>query len=315
MAVDIDSRSNAPALRPVRHHAHGERRHDQPVPRRRRVRDRSSTSRYGETGYTHAQRRRRADTDPEGKNAASPLLNVHCRRALAHAIDSQRLAEERGAGLVAAGQRPVPARLDRLPRGHRLPGVRPRRRRRPRWTRACPSSAPTASSSRSTRRTTRSTSRRNTLDHLDVDGGRSATRSQATITPIEQGQYIGLALIGAFQALGWRSHGGIDPDQQRLWWQSASASPIGAPGAQLRALQGRRHRRAPGHHQDQPRPGRPQGGRRGRSTASSASRSTTVETWTLWGILDAAVRQRRRGQRAARRRAGHRAGRCRPPPA
>ena len=48
---------------------------------------------------------------------------------------------------------------------------------------------------------------------------------QATITPIEQGQYIGLALVGTFNALGWRSHSGTDPDQQRLWWQSASVSP------------------------------------------------------------------------------------------
>ena len=49
----------------------------------------------------------------------------------------------------------------------------------------------------------------------------------ATITPIEQGQYIGLALTGAFNALGWRSHSGLDPDQQRLWWQKASVTPIG----------------------------------------------------------------------------------------
>jgi len=51
---------------------------------------------------------------------------------------------------------------------------------------------------------------------------------QATITPIEQGQYIGLALTGTFQVFGWRNHGGSDPDQQRLWWHSASSSPIGA---------------------------------------------------------------------------------------
>ena len=38
---------------------------------------------------------------------------------------------------------------------------------------------------------------------------------RATITPIEQGQYIGLALTGSFQALGWRSHFGADPDEQR----------------------------------------------------------------------------------------------------
>jgi hypothetical protein len=49
----------------------------------------------------------------------------------------------------------------------------------------------------------------------------------ATITPIEQGQYIGLGLTGGFDALAWRNHGGTDPDQQLLWWISATASPIG----------------------------------------------------------------------------------------
>ena len=48
------------------------------------------------------------------------------------------------------------------------------------------------------------------------------------ITPNEQGQYIGLALTGTFQAFGWRNHGGLDPDQQRLWWASTSAVPIGS---------------------------------------------------------------------------------------
>jgi peptide/nickel transport system substrate-binding protein len=50
---------------------------------------------------------------------------------------------------------------------------------------------------------------------------------RAKITPIEQGQYIGLALVGSFNAVGWRSHSGIDPDIQRLWWQSSSATPLG----------------------------------------------------------------------------------------
>ena len=57
-----------------------------------------------------------------------------------------------------------------------------------------------------------------------------------TITPIEQGQYIGLALTGTFKALGWRNHGGIDPDQQRLWWQSIVVGADRRARAQLRAL-------------------------------------------------------------------------------
>ena len=50
---------------------------------------------------------------------------------------------------------------------------------------------------------------------------------QAKITPIEQGQYIGLALNGTFEAFGWRSHFGSDPDEQRTWWYSGAATPIG----------------------------------------------------------------------------------------
>jgi peptide/nickel transport system substrate-binding protein len=51
---------------------------------------------------------------------------------------------------------------------------------------------------------------------------------KAKITPIEQGQYIGLALTGTFNAFGWRNHGGIDPDTQRYWWESTSSAPIGS---------------------------------------------------------------------------------------
>jgi peptide/nickel transport system substrate-binding protein len=51
---------------------------------------------------------------------------------------------------------------------------------------------------------------------------------EATITPIEQGQYIGLALNGTFDIFAWRNHSGTDPDQQLLWWHSASSSPIGS---------------------------------------------------------------------------------------
>jgi peptide/nickel transport system substrate-binding protein len=48
-----------------------------------------------------------------------------------------------------------------------------------------------------------------------------------TIAAIEQGQYIGLALVGNFEAFQARGYSGLDPDQQRLWWQKTSASPIG----------------------------------------------------------------------------------------
>ena len=27
---------------------------------------------------------------------------------------------------------------------------------------------------------------------------------------------------------GWRNHGGVDPDSQRIWWHSETADPIGS---------------------------------------------------------------------------------------
>jgi peptide/nickel transport system substrate-binding protein len=37
---------------------------------------------------------------------------------------------------------------------------------------------------------------------------------------IEQQKFIGVALVGAYQWFQWRSHGGFDPDQQRIWWHN-----------------------------------------------------------------------------------------------
>ncbi len=46
---------------------------------------------------------------------------------------------------------------------------------------------------------------------------------------IEQQKYIGTALVGAFQWFQWRNHGGVDPDQQRIWWHTETSAP-GADG-------------------------------------------------------------------------------------
>ena len=48
---------------------------------------------------------------------------------------------------------------------------------------------------------------------------------------LPQSPYIGSALTGAFQWQTWRNHGGVDPDQERLWWATETATP--APGIAL----------------------------------------------------------------------------------
>jgi peptide/nickel transport system substrate-binding protein len=50
-----------------------------------------------------------------------------------------------------------------------------------------------------------------------------------TINTVEQGAYILNALQGNFQVFGWRNHGGVDPDSQRIWWHSETADPATNP--------------------------------------------------------------------------------------
>ncbi len=48
-----------------------------------------------------------------------------------------------------------------------------------------------------------------------------------TVDQTEQGAFITRALVGDFQAFLWRNHGGVDTDQQFLWWWSETAPPVG----------------------------------------------------------------------------------------
>jgi peptide/nickel transport system substrate-binding protein len=51
-----------------------------------------------------------------------------------------------------------------------------------------------------------------------------------TIDQIEQGEFISQALVGNFEAFGWRNHGGFDPDTQEVWWTGENAAPFGEIG-------------------------------------------------------------------------------------
>jgi peptide/nickel transport system substrate-binding protein len=184
-----------------------------------------ATSRYGDTGYTMLNVAAGED-DPDGVNAASPLLNVHCRRAIAHATDNQRLAEERGAGLVQVANGPFPPGSIGYLEDTGYPAYDPD---------AALAEMDTCLSELGT--DTIEFTFNTTNDPFNVETNTLVISMwqevfgdtvKATITPIEQGQYIGLALVGSFNAVGWRSHSGTDPDQQRLWWQSASVTPIGS---------------------------------------------------------------------------------------
>jgi peptide/nickel transport system substrate-binding protein len=165
------------------------------------------------------------DTDPEGKNASSPLLNLECRRALAAAIDSQRVSEERSAGLAPPANGPFPPGSVGYLEDTGYPQYDPAKAAELMDQCLSELGVPKIEFTFNT-----------TNDPFNVESNALVIsmwtdafgdKVAAKITPIEQGQYIGLALTGAFQAFGWRNHSGIDPDQQRVWWQSSASAPIG----------------------------------------------------------------------------------------
>jgi peptide/nickel transport system substrate-binding protein len=185
----------------------------------------NSSTLYGDTGYAMLNVAEGPTLDPEGKNAASPLLNVNCRRALAHAIDKDRYVEERGAGLVPPANGPFPPGSPGYLEDTGYPEYDPEQ----------------AATEMDTCLEALGTdhiefSYNTTNDPFNVESNELiismwesvfGDKVRANITPVEQGQYIGLALVGSFNAVGWRSHSGVDPDIQRLWWQSSSATPVG----------------------------------------------------------------------------------------
>jgi peptide/nickel transport system substrate-binding protein len=223
-AVDIDSRQNAlrsgqfDAMHTANSDAISQMLDDDSL-------EVSSSSRFGDTSYYTINVAAGPELDPEGANAANPLLNVHCRRALAHAMDRQRMVNERGAGLVLPANGPFPPGSIGYLEDNGYPEFDIDMANEE--MDQCLSDLGTDSID--FRFDT-------TNDPFNVETGALVQsmwteafgdRVGSTITPIEQGQYIGLALVGDFNVLQGRGYSGLDPDQQRLWWQKASARPIG----------------------------------------------------------------------------------------
>jgi len=185
----------------------------------------SATSRYGDTSYYLINVGQGPDIDPEGKNATNPLLNVNCRRALAAGMDRERMVKERGAGLVQAANGPYPPGSIGYLEDNGYPAFDVAKANED--LDQCLSELGTdhIEFTFNTTNDPFNVETGNLVQSMWADAFGDKVR--ATITPIEQGQYIGLALSGTYNVQQWRNHNGLDPDQQRTWWQKASASPIG----------------------------------------------------------------------------------------
>jgi len=184
-----------------------------------------ATSLFGDTGYIMLNVAE-GDTDPQGTNAKSPLLNVHCRRALAYATDVQRLIEERDAGLTLPATGPFgPGVLGYL-KDSGYPTYDPDKANEE--FDQCLADLGTQDIEFTFNTTNDPFNVETNTLIISMWNDALGGRVKAKITPVEQGQYIGLALNGTFNAFAWRNHGGIDPDTQRYWWQSTSSAPVGS---------------------------------------------------------------------------------------
>ena len=66
------------------------------------------------------------------------------------------------------------------------------------------------------------------IAQFQKDWWEEAGVDEVTIDQIDQGQYIVTALLGNFQVFQWRNHGGVDLDQQYIWWHSSSSLDVGS---------------------------------------------------------------------------------------
>ena len=164
--------------------------------------------------------------DPEGKNASSPMLNVHCRLALAFGKDAQEFVKLREAGQTRPANGPFPPGSIGFLEDSGFPIEQDVDRANDEMDQCL-----------SELGTDKITFTFNiTNDPFNVESNQ-LTASQwkkvfgdkidTSVTPIEQGQYIGVALVGDYNVFGWRNFAAIDPNELVYWWSSSTASPIG----------------------------------------------------------------------------------------
>ncbi len=168
---------------------------------------------YGETNYTLMN-----NGDPE-----SHLSDVRVRRALAHALDNQVLIDRRGAGVGEVANGP----FSPTQRGHLdetgYPEYDPEEAKRLLDEYKEETGSNTVEIAYTTTTDPAALQTAELLKQFWEQVGFTIPLAQ-----IEQGQFIITALTGDFEMFGWRNHGGVSPDSQRIWWHSETADEPGA---------------------------------------------------------------------------------------
>ena len=250
---------------------------------------RLEANKFGETNYFLINQAD-GDLDPDGTNAGNPTLDLRVRQALAHAMDRDRVALERGAGIVAVANGPFAPGQPGFLEDNGFPEFDP--------------DAALALLEEYVNDPERSDGKavgdpidfefNTTNDAFNVETNQLVASMwddafgdliEVSINPIEQGQYVSLAVVGDYEVQGWRQHGGTDHDTQLRFWTSDTVAPVGTPTFNF----GRFHD-----------PDLDALAQASRTTVDQAERIAIFEdmnrlfgervyvlptTWTLWGII------------------------------
>ena len=227
------------------------------------------------------------DMDLLGLNVANPLVHLSCRKALAYAFDGERFVNERHQGLVTAANGPFPPGSMGYLEDSGYPSYDPEAAATEfEQCKADSGQNPVAFSFNTTNDTFNIESNELIVAMWsDVFGDEVAV----SIQPIEQGQYINLALVGIYQMKGWRNHGGVDPIEQWFWWSSATASPVDPTVPELALNFGRFQDpeidAAFGDIRHNPDPAARQAAAEEVNRAFGRNVWNLWSHWTLWGII------------------------------
>ncbi len=194
---------------------------------------RLEANKFGETNYFLINQAD-GDLDPEGANASNPLLDLRVRQALAHAMDRQRVADERGAGIVQVANGPFAPGQPGFLEDNGFPEFDPAAGlalledyvNDPERSDGAAVGDPIVFAFNTTNDAFNVETNQLVVSMWDEAFG---DLIEATVTPIEQGSYVGEAVVGNYQVQGWRQHGGTDHDTQLRFWTSATVAPIGTP--------------------------------------------------------------------------------------
>ncbi len=195
---------------------------------------RLEANKFGETSYFLINQADNDELDPEGVNADNPLIDVRVRRALAAGYDRQRVADERGAGIVQVSNGPFAPGQPGFLEDNGYPEYDP--------------AAALAQLQEYIDDPERSDGKAvgdpisfvfgTTNDPFNVETNQLVAAMweesfgeliEVEILAIEQGSYVGEAVVGNYQVQGWRQHGGTDHDTQLRFWTSDTVAPIGTP--------------------------------------------------------------------------------------